>query len=287
MNSLPSPAARRRLFAGLAGCLLLVAARAFPPAPDHLIYGYVRDELGVPLNRPNAEVWLEANDRVLVKGPIGSDPAPGVNYRLAIPLDSGVTGDLYSPNALRPTVPFRLRVRIGSLTYLPIEMTGAANFVTRPGASSRVDLTLGLDSDGDGIPDAWERQLIAALGGSLSLSDIRPGDDADRDGLTNLQEYLAGTYAFDPAEGFNLAIVAIAGDRPVLEFLAIRGRSYSIRASDDLRTWNPVAFNLTTDAPDTPAREHFRATDTRTRRPVIESPADGSGRPRFFKLIVH
>ena len=112
MNASLSPASRR-LLAGLLGSLLTVAAWAFPPAPDHLIYGYVRDEQGTPLNRPNAEVWLEANDRVLVKVPVITDSEPGVNYRLAIPVDSGLTGDLYTPNALRPTVPFRLRVKIG------------------------------------------------------------------------------------------------------------------------------------------------------------------------------
>jgi len=275
----------RRLLAGLAGSLLTVAAWAFPPAPDHLIYGYVRDEQGTPLNRPNAEVWLEANDRVLVKVPVVTDPEPGVNYRLAIPVDSGVTGDLYTPNALRPTVPFRLRVKIGNVTYLPIEMSGVANFVTRPGASSRVDLTLGVDSDGDGIPDAWERQLIAGLGGGKTLADINPNDDADGDGLSNLQEYLAGTYAFDPQDGFALSIVSTQGDRPVLEFLAIRGRDYEIQGSADLQNWSRIAFSLTTDAAGTPLRNQFRATDTRVRRPVV-SPVEGV-QPRFFKLVVH
>lgn len=275
----------RRLLAGLAGSLLTVAAWAFPPAPDHLIYGYVRDEQGTPLNRPNAEVWLEANDRVLVKVPVVTDPEPGVNYRLAIPVDSGVTGDLYTPNALRPTVPFRLRVKIGNVTYLPIEMSGVANFVTRPGASSRVDLTLGVDSDGDGIPDSWERQLIAGLGGGKTLADINPNDDADGDGLSNLQEYLAGTYAFDPQDGFALSIVSTQGDRPVLEFLAIRGRDYEIQGSADLQSWSRVVFSLTTDAAGAGLRESLRATDTRVRRPVV-APVDGV-QPRFFKLIVH
>ncbi len=284
MNASLSPASRR-LLAGLLGSLLTVAAWAFPPAPDHLIYGYVRDEQGTPLNRPNAEVWLEANDRVLVKVPVITDSEPGVNYRLAIPVDSGLTGDLYTPNALRPTVPFRLRVKIGNVTYLPIEMSGVANFVTKPGASSRVDLTLGEDSDGDGIPDAWERQLIAGLGGGKTLADINPTDDADGDGLSNLQEYLAGTYAFDPQDGFSLSIVSTQSDQPVLEFLAIRGRDYQIHGSADLQNWAPVAFTFTTDAAGTAARDRFRANDTRIRRPVV-APTPGA-QPRFFKLIVH
>lgn len=274
-----------RLVAGLVGGLLTVAAWAFPPAPDHLIYGYVRDEQGTPLNRPNAEVWLEANGRVLVKAPIVTDPEPGVNYRLAIPLDSGITGDLYTPNALLPTVPFRLRVKLGNATYLPIEMAGAAHLLTRPGESSRVDLTLGIDSDGDGIPDAWELQLIAGLGDGKTLADINPDDDSDGDGLSNLLEYLAGTYAFDPQDGFALSIVSTQDDRPVLEFLAIRGRDYEIQGSADLQSWSRMAFTFTTDAAGMSPREVFRAADTRVHRPVV-APSPGNP-PRFFRLIVH
>ena len=33
----------------LAGCLLVPAARAFPPAPDGVIYGMVKDQSGTPL----------------------------------------------------------------------------------------------------------------------------------------------------------------------------------------------------------------------------------------------
>ncbi len=278
----------RRFLATLAGGLLVaVAVWAFPPAPHHLVYGLVRDEQGNPLRSPGAHVWLEAEGAVLVSAPVEADPEPGVNYRLTIPLDSGVTADLYTPTALRPTVPFRMRVRVGNTTYLPIEMTGAANLFTRPGESSRVDLTLGVDSDGDGLPDAWEWALIAALGGGKTLADIRPEDDADGDGLSNLQEYLAGTYAFDPVDGFALNIVSTSGGRSLLEFTAIRGRTYTIQASEDLQSWWPVEFSLSTDAATVPARQAYQATDTRVLRPRVGPFEESEAPPRFFKLIVH
>ena len=48
------------------------------------------------------------------------------------------------------------------------------------------------DSDGDGIPDSWMLQIFGhATGLASDLS--RAQDDADGDGMTNLQEYLAGT----------------------------------------------------------------------------------------------
>lgn len=272
--------------AWLASGLAVTTALAFPPAPHHLIYGTVRDELGNPLTIPGAEVLLDANGAALVKGAIAASAEPGVNYRLAIPLDSGATADLYKPSALRPTVPFRIRVKIGNATYLPIEMTGAAHLLTRPGESSRVDLTLGVDSDGDGLPDAWERALIQMLGGNLGLGDIHPGDDSDADGLSNLDEYLAGTYAFDPADGFALAIQPSSGDRPVLEFTAIRGRSYAIFASETMNEWTPIAFTLPTDPAGAAGRENWRASETRLIRARVSASAEGEPSWRFFKLQV-
>ncbi|MBK9137172.1 MAG: hypothetical protein IPM17_00120 [Verrucomicrobia bacterium] len=268
------------------GWLCGVPAKAFPPAPHHMVYGTVRDEMGNPLGGTSAEVWLEAQGRTLVRAPIAPSAEPGVNYRLNIPMDAGATADLYKPTALRPTVPFRMRVRVGNVTYLPIEMTGASQLLTRPGAASRVDLTLGVDSDGDGLPDAWERALIQMLGGNLGLEDIRPEDDSDGDGLSNLDEYLAGTYAFDPEDGFVVAIVPGSAEQPVLEFTAIRGRSYSILASETMESWTPVSFNLPGDPEGAAGRSNLRAADTRLIRARVPPAGEGGQTYRFFKLEV-
>ncbi len=270
----------------LAAVLLAVPLLAFPPAPHHLVHGMVRDEMGHPFNSPNVEVLLEAGGRVIVKSTVVMGSEPGVNYRLAIPLDSGATPDLYKPDALRPTVPFRMRVRIGAVIYLPIEMTGAAHLLTRPGESSRVDLTLGVDSDGDGLPDAWEYALIQMLGGNLTLEDIRPGDDLDGDGMTNLEEYLAGTYAFDPADGFVLAIRTTAEGRSLVEFTAIRGRSYTVFSSEDMKIWTPVAFSMPGDPPGAPLRRVHQAAQTRRIQAHLGDLDNGETGQRFFKLRV-
>jgi hypothetical protein len=286
MNTDSRPARQIGRLASLVGGLGAAAALAFPPAPHHTVYGTVRDELGNPLNHTGAEVLLDVGGTTSVKATVAPSPEPGVNYRLAIPMDAGATADLYKPSALRPTVPFRVRVKIGNATYLPIEMSGAAHLLTRPGESSRVDLTLGLDSDGDGIPDAWERALMQMLGGNLSLGDIRPGDDSDADGLSNLDEYLAGTYAFDPADGFALAIQPESGDRPVLEFTAIRGRSYTILASETMSEWTPVSFNLPADPTHAAGRENLQAAETRLIRARVQPAGEGGPTYRFFKLEV-
>ena len=206
---------------------------------------------------------------------------PDANYRLQVPMDAGLTADAYKPTALRPTVGFRLKVKIGSTTYLPIEVAANYSNLGKPAQSTRLDLTLGEDSDGDGLPDAWERALIAALEGEVTLEEIRPNDDSDGDGLSNLREYLAGTYAFDPEDGFSLEVVDAVNGNPVLEFLAIRGRSYALEASRDLQTWVPARFRLLSDAPDMPGRDFYQATDIRLQR-VEALPPDGEAAPRLF-----
>lgn len=282
----------------LGGCLAVFSTLAFPPAPHHTVFGTVRDEQGNPLRAVNAEVLLESEGVAISRTAIADGAEPGINYSLTIPLDSGATSDLYKPTALRPTVPFRMRVKIGNTIYLPMEMVGAANLLTRPGERSRVDLTLGVDSDGDGLPDAWERALIQMLGGGLTLADIRPGDDSDGDGMTNLEEYLAGTYAFDPEDGFALAILSTAAGRPLLEFVSIRHRTYSLYSSTDMQTWVPAPFTLQGDAATAAGRPHYKAPDTRLLRVRVgpfEDPGTLDGEavegveqsPRFFKVMVH
>src|SRR3954469_11309238 len=162
--------------------LLPIRAFAFPPAPHHVIYGMVRDELGNPIVAENAELIFETSAGVKLTTFIAYKGEPGQNYTLDVPMDSGITSDAYMPTAMSPTVPFKIRVRIAGVIYLPIEMTGNYAQLGQPGKKTRLNLTLGEDTDGDGLPDAWERNLIAALGLSKTLADITPSGDADGDG---------------------------------------------------------------------------------------------------------
>jgi len=278
-----------RFATGLAllGLLGLAAPRlcAFPPAPHHIIEGVVRDAYGQPLTLPSARILLETVSGKTITGRVTPAMGRGLNYALTIPMDAGVTAEAYRPTALQPLVPFRLKVQIGTMTYLPIEMT--ANYATlgQPAQRTRLDLTLGEDSDGDGLPDAWELALIQQLGGRLTLADIRPEDDLDGDGLTNLQEYLAGTYAYDPAQGILLDLVRIEPGRAMLEFTVVRGRTYTVLTGSDLTEWTSVPFQIP-GASEGPVRE-YRAPDVRLLRVEVAVPEDeASTGQRFFKLRV-
>jgi thrombospondin type 3 repeat protein len=282
MNCLRSVFAKSLPVVLLAGAFAGSQAVAFPPAPHHELYGMVRDQWGDPIVANGAVVYLQSTNGVGVRASIVASTEPGVNYRLDVPMDSGTTPDLYLTTALRRGQPFQLKIVIGNTVYLPIEMTLGAAQLGRPAESTRLDLTLGVDSDGDGLPDAWEQAIINARGGTLA--SITPDGDADGDGISNLAEYLAGTYAFDPTDGFRLALVAQNAGDATLEFLAVRNRTYTVQSSTDLRQWTPVQFGVVNAGTAGPLQDSYVSTDVRMLQ--IQVPRQTGVTNRFFKAVV-
>lgn len=88
-----------------------------------------------------------------------------------------------------------------------------------------------LDSDGDGLPDAWELahgldpKDPNGLNGALG--------DPDADGFTNVQEYLAGTDPRDVSSVLRLTAENLTGNSIVLRFNAQPGKSYSVLYCED------------------------------------------------------
>lgn len=278
------PKATGRLGRAIVACLvvgLAMSAHAFPPAPHHLFMGMVRDEYGNPILAEDAEVILDTLNGRSVKARVKPGLAAGINYRLAAPMDSGITQDKYKATALSPTLPFTMRVRVGNVTYLPLELAGDFGSMGEIGKTTKLDLTLGVDSDGDGLPDAWERALIAALAELNTLADVNPNDDSDGDGLSNLREYLVGSYAFDKSDGFELKIKRFNEGRPVLEFLSVHGRTYSVLGSADLKTWEKVEMRIVGEA------RNFKSLLAQDVKNLEVEPAGEPGESpyRFFKLL--
>jgi hypothetical protein len=277
---------RSLLAGGLAILALLVFTpllQAFPPAPPHTIYGVVRDQIGNPLS-DGAEVIMEVSPTVRYRTTVVARTDSGLNYKIEVPMDAGMTADLYSPTALLPAAPFRLRIKIGQTTFVPMEMTGDLSKLGRPGGSTRIDLTLGVDADGNGLPDAWEKAVAAFLGRAWQAGQIRPEDLYPGTGMTYRDVYLAGTYAVSPTDGFALNIIHSPGQPPKLAFTAVKGRRYTVQLSEHLNHgWTTVPFRLLPLAVNSAALNAYSATETK--RVEIEAP--GPNIPvRFYRLIV-
>jgi len=177
--------------------------------------------------------------------------APGVNFKLGLELDGGA-GTPYASYAARAGQAVRLSVRTQG-GERPVMETHAL-VAGQPGDLVSVYVSTGTDTDGDGLPDEWERQLIANSDGRLhALADVHPGDDADGDGVSNWDEYRAGTYAFLP--GDFLAVeewAGVAGDRLRLRFLTTRGITYRVYGASQLGgtdDWQPQRFALSESDP--------------------------------------
>ena len=71
-------------------------------------------------------------------------------------------------------------------------------------------------------------------------------DDADGDGASNLQEYLAGTDPTNPNSVFRLSAAAPVNNTISLTWLAVPGKSYQIQYNTNLDNpvWLPAPGNI-------------------------------------------
>jgi hypothetical protein len=95
-------------------------------------------------------------------------------------------------------------------------------------------------SDSDGIPDWWRLAYFGhALGQAGDLS--RAGDDADGDGVSNGNEFLAGTDPLNPASVFRISNVSIVnGSNVLIACPTVTNRSYQLQKTASLGAWSAV-----------------------------------------------
>ncbi len=107
------------------------------------------------------------------------------------------------------------------------------------------------DSDGDGIPDSWERQYFS------SLSILAANSDYDGDGARDHDEYLAGTNPKDAQSCF--AATGVSNDSGVLGRFVIRWQSINNKTYELFSSTNIEAgFNsLSSGIPATPPENAY------------------------------
>ncbi len=218
---------------------------AFPPAPYYTIFGDVRDEFG-SLVPAGATVVFSYQSKEMARYPITPVAGQDYNYQIRMRLDMNAAGTaVYNSIAVQTGMAYTLKVDIGGVTYLPIELSAKAPLVGAAADRKRLDLTLGEDTDLDGLPDAWERTLLQRLGLPLTaLERVTPGGVLEADGLTNLQKYISGTYSGDTSQSFYLKIKEVTDADVGVEFYTLTNKVYSVEKSADLAVWTPVTFTV-------------------------------------------
>jgi len=225
---------------------LTPGSTAFPPAPYYTIYGDVRDELGKVIPAGGATIIFSYQSKEIARYPLTNVVGSNYSYQIRMRTDMNSAGTtVYNSLAVTPGVEFTLKVDVGGVSYLPIEFVAKLPKVGSAADRVRLDLTIGADTDKDGLPDAWERALLFRLGYPIAdLWRITPDGILEADGLTNLQKYIAGTYSADTSQSFYLKIKEATATDVGVEFFTLTNKIYSLDKSTDLATWTPVDFTI-------------------------------------------
>lgn len=291
-----APPLSARLGALALALLAAPASHAFPPAPFNTLYGMVRDENGNTLRVEGAQIVFYRDGAEQLREPLTETSRLDQNYEIRLRMDMARLGTrTYTNLAHAAGSAFTLGIILNDIVYYPIEMS-SPHTVGNPGERVRLDLTLGVDSDGDGIPDAWEQSQLYAGGvapgaDGWDLSLITRDGDFDGDGVSNWREYIAGTYATDATDYLSLQIIRTGQTHALLRFFAIYGKVYDLESSTDLATWTSASVYLrdpeSTDSDDIanpPAPQaSVRAADTNFLD--LYAPTGASGRT-FYRLKV-
>jgi len=265
--------------------IFVLSATAFPPSPYYTLYGIVRDQVGSTLQADGAELVVMKDGKELGRTMVLKTMRGDFNYEVKVSIDLGLPATrTYNEKAVTAGGVITVAVAMNGQLYYPIGMQGSLR-ATAGGERLRLDLNLGEDKNGDGLPDAWQEWQLYLAGyrpgpNGWDLSLVPPNGDLDGDGISNFNEFIAGTFAADASDRFELKLVNKTATTVQLEFFSITGKLYSVEESADLKTWTPISFALT---PQGTPQPRLQAQEVGIRSIYVACPATTS---RFYRLSV-
>lgn len=148
------------------------------PEPANVYYGNIT--VGItPVTAQNTGVLvaLRIGDTVVSSYQMGNNTELGNQYILVVPMDA--VGDRDPKSARKGDV---ATILVSGIVAETFSINGKGQFIQK-------NLTVtSADTDNDGLPDVYENDH-----GLNPFNSSDAAADADGDGITNLQEYLAGT----------------------------------------------------------------------------------------------
>jgi hypothetical protein len=142
-----------------------------------------------------------------------------------------------------PTAPSLVDVSTGLLSGHAYSAN--AGWISLDGIKTCVDE--GTDFDADTIADAWEYEQLAADGQPADLTILTLGGDSDGDGVSDEDEYAADTDPFDATDYMTITSMVPDGGAGTVDLTWATWssrRAYSVNSSTDLVTWTPEITDL-------------------------------------------
>jgi hypothetical protein len=186
---------------------------------------------------PNGWLLLDVSNPA-APSPLGPSAVDGPVVDVAV---SGVLATIANGayavqmDVTTPLTPVTKKVFGGLVRAMRLAAAGEQTYVAEDEAGLAI-LDSSADSDHDGLPDAWEQQIVDANPNDLitTLLAVRPGDDFDGDGGSNHAEYLAGTSPTDPASVFLIRVASSDGTSATIQWHSVVGKTYTLYKTSNL-----------------------------------------------------
>jgi hypothetical protein len=136
--------------------------------------------------------------------------------------------DLFAASGNQQDVPVT-RVFTHTLTSTLVIQFAPVSYLARAAGIQLVKIA-DTDSDSDGIPDWWMRAYFNHPTGQVGDRSM-PGDDPDGDGMSNLQEFLAGTDPTDAGSTLRITSIGVAGNDIAVTWLTFPNKTNQLENS--------------------------------------------------------